>query len=167
MKPIFSALLTGLIFGLGLSISGMTQADKVIAFLDLSDSWDPSLAFVMGGAIGVHLLLYKLILNRPSPLFGERFGIPTRTDVDVRLVAGSGIFGVGWALGGYCPGPGLVSAASGATNALVFAGTMTGGMLLFHALDEAWRGRHAHKAAAAAPEVTPDNIVELRQDAAS
>ncbi len=143
MQQVLASLVVGLIFGAGLGLSGMTQADKVIGFLDLADSWDPSLAFVMGGAIAVHLLLFKLILRRESPVFGAHFGIPTRTDIDLRLVGGSAVFGIGWALGGYCPGPGLVSAASGSSNALVFMATLTAGMLLFHLVDEAIKGYRA------------------------
>lgn len=129
MKPILSAGTVGLLFGLGLGVSGMTRADKVIGFLDLADGWDPSLAFVMGGAIAVHMTLFRLILRRPSPLFGSSFGIPTRTDIDGRLVAGSALFGIGWAIGGYCPGPGLVSFASLAPQALVFVAALTVGIL--------------------------------------
>ena len=147
MKGILTSLAAGVVFGAGLGISGMTKADKVIDFLDLSDAWDPSLALVMGAAVAVHLLFFRFIVKQPGPLFGDAFGIPTRTDIDPRLVAGAGLFGVGWALGGYCPGPGLVSAASGSANALVFVATLTGGMLLYHAMDEAWRGHRVTKAA--------------------
>ncbi len=164
MKPLVTAGLSGLIFGLGLAVAGMTQADKVINFLDLADRWDPSLALVMGGAIGVHLALYRLILKQPSPLFADRFGIPTRTDIDARLVGGSALFGVGWALGGYCPGPGLVSAAAGSSQGLIFAASMTGGMLLYHLVNEAWSGRHVRKAVSEEP-AEPDNVVEFQRDA--
>ncbi|MFT6144303.1 MAG: putative membrane protein YedE/YeeE [Myxococcota bacterium] len=133
MKPIISVLVAGVLFGLGLGVSGMTQADKVINFLDLSHAWDPSLAFVMGGAFAVHLVLYRLIIRREYPLFTERFGIPTRTDMDAKLVGGAALFGVGWALGGYCPGPGIVSLSSGATNAVVFVGSFTLGMFGYQA----------------------------------
>ena len=150
MRQLVVALVVGLLFGAGLGISGMTQADKVIGFLDLADGWDPSLAFVMVGGIGVHLALFRLILRRPSPVFAAQFGIPTRTDIDRRLVGGAALFGVGWAIGGYCPGPGLVSAAAGAAPALVFVAAMTGGMLLQHAVDEARRGAREKKQA---PEV--------------
>lgn len=141
MKPQIASLVSGLLFGLGLGISGMTQSDKIINFLDLSDNWDPSLALVMVGAIGVHLLLFRFTVKRPSPLFADRFGIPTRTDIDPRLVGGSALFGVGWALSGFCPGPGMVSMTSGAPAALVFVAAMTGGMLAFHVVEEANRGR--------------------------
>ena len=140
MKPILTSLAAGGLFGVGLGVSGMTRADKVIDFLDLSDSWDPSLGLVMAAAIAVHLVLFPFILRQPSPIYGARFGIPTRTDIDARLVGGAAIFGVGWALGGYCPGPGLVSMSSGGTSALVFVASLTAGMLVFHAVEEALRG---------------------------
>lgn len=135
MRAILSALLGGALFGAGLALSGMTQADKVINFLDVSHAWDPSLAFVMVGAIAVHVVLFHFILRRSSPLFAERFGIPTRSDIDRRLVVGSGIFGVGWALGGYCPGPGLASLSSVAPNAIVFVLFLTVGILGFQWVD--------------------------------
>ncbi len=137
MNANLASAFSGLLFGLGLGLSGMTQADKVVNFLDLSNAWDPSLALVMLGAIAVHLIAYRWITSRPSPLLAARFGIPTRTDIDTRLVVGSALFGVGWALGGYCPGPGLVSAVSGSTEALVFVAALTAGMLLFHVVEEA------------------------------
>ena len=151
MKQLGVSLLVGLLFGAGLGLSGMTQSDKVIGFLDITDNWDPSLALVMVGAIAVHLVFYRLILKRSSPVFGDRFGIPTRKDIDARLVLGSATFGVGWALGGFCPGPGLVSAPSGSVNALVFVGTMTVGMLAFRAFDEAIAGMRLPAVAPEAP----------------
>lgn len=141
MNAALTSGLAGLLFGLGLGISGMTMPEKVIGFLDLSHAWDPSLAMVMVGAIAVHLAALRLILERGSPVLAERFGIPTRQDIDLRLVGGAALFGVGWALGGYCPGPGLVSSGSGLGEGLVFTAALTVGMLLFHGLDEAWRGR--------------------------
>lgn len=139
MKQVWASLAAGAIFGVGLGVAGMTQADKVIDFLDLTHQWDPSLAFVMIGAIGVHMALYTWILRGPSPLFADRFGIPTRQDIDARLVAGSALFGVGWALGGYCPGPGLVSLSSGTLNAVVFVIALTVGMALFRQVDQRMR----------------------------
>jgi len=149
VNQLVSSLVAGLLFGAGLAVSGMTRADKVINFLDLSDAWDPSLAFVMIGAIGVHLVLFRFILRRESPLFAERFGIPSRTDIDGRLVGGAALFGVGWGLGGYCPGPGLVASASGGMQARAFVGALTAGMLLFHVVEEALAGRRAAAAKAA------------------
>jgi uncharacterized membrane protein YedE/YeeE len=118
-------------FGLGLGISGMTDADKVVGFLDVFGDWDPSLAFVMVGAIAVHLVLYRVILKRASPLYSGKFRIPTSKDIDARLVFGAALFGVGWGLGGVCPGPGLVSGAALTTEALVFIAAMIGGMIVF------------------------------------
>ncbi len=151
-----SSFVAGVVFAVGLGVAGMTQADKVIAFLDIAGNWDPSLALVMGGAIAVHLLLFKLILRRPSPILGTHFGLPTRTDIDGRLVGGAALFGIGWALGGYCPGPGIVSAAGGTGHALAFLGAMTGGMLLFHVAHTAWLGRTARGITTQAPPPTTE-----------
>lgn len=141
MKELLSLFGVGLLFGAGLIVAGMTQADKVIGFLDVGGAWDPSLAFVMGGAIAVHLVLFRLILRRESPLLAARFAIPTRRDIDPRLVLGAATFGAGWGVGGYCPGPGLVAAGTLATEAMVFLGAMTLGMAAFHAVDTAWTAR--------------------------
>ena len=129
MKGKLTALLAGLLFGLGLLISGMTRPDKVLGFLDLAGDWDASLAFVMGGAILVHAPLSRLILRRRSPLLDSIFHLPTRRDIDPRLLAGAALFGVGWGLSGYCPGPALVSAGDGASSALIFTLAMTAAML--------------------------------------
>ena len=120
----------GFIFAIGLGLSGMTDANKVIGFLNISDQWDPSLAFVMVGAIGVHAIGYFLITKRPSPLFTNRFHFPAQTLVNNRLLVGAALFGTGWGLGGYCPGPALVSAVSAGHEALVFCGAMLAGMLI-------------------------------------
>ena len=140
MKVAIASFLAGLLFAIGLGVSGMTQADKVLGFLNVPGGWDPSLALVMVGAIGVHLVLFRLVLRRKSPLFGGHFGVPTRTDIDLRRVGGAALFGVGWALGGYCPGPGLVSLASGSTHAIAFVLAMTGGMILFHLVETGVQG---------------------------
>jgi uncharacterized membrane protein YedE/YeeE len=133
VKPGLSALASGLLFGLGLGVSGMTLPSKVIGFLDVTGDWDPSLALVMMGALAVHFVLFRLVRRRPSPIFDTKFHVPTRTDLDGRLVAGAALFGVGWGLGGYCPGPGLVSAATGSVPALTFVLAMSLGMLAQHA----------------------------------
>jgi hypothetical protein len=130
MKQLLSAWFGGLIFAIGLGLSGMTDANKVIGFLNLAGDWDPSLAFVMIGAIGVHLGFYKWVLKRETPLFSAQFHIPTRQDVDPKLLGGAALFGVGWGMGGFCPGPGLVSSAGLGTSALVFTGSMLLGMVL-------------------------------------
>ena len=129
MSRLLAAFTGGLAFAFGLGVAGMTDADKVIGFLNLAGDWDPSLAFVMVGAIGVHLSLYRAILRRKSPLFAQRFQLPTRRDIDSKLVVGSALFGVGWGLGGICPGPALVSLMSLGSSAGVFVLSMLGGML--------------------------------------
>ena len=120
----------GAVFGLGLVTSGMSNPAKVLAFLDVAGAWDPSLAFVMAGAIGVHAPLLRLVLRRSAPLAGPAFVVPRLRAIDGRLLAGAAVFGVGWGLGGYCPGPGLVSAAGGSSGAIVFVVGMTTGVLL-------------------------------------
>lgn len=127
MKPVWAAFGAGGLFGAGLVVSGMVKPTKVIGFLDVRH-WDPSLAFVMMGAIAVHMGLFKLILKRGSPFYDFRFHLPTRKDIDLRLVGGAAVFGAGWGLGGFCPGPGLVSVGAGVLPALVFVLAMTAGM---------------------------------------
>lgn len=141
MKTVLLALLVGLIFGAGLIISGMTQPAKVVGFLDVLGGWDPSLAFVMLGAIAVHVLAYRLVPRLPRPLWASRWAIPTRKDVDARLIVGAVLFGAGWGLGGYCPGPALTSVASGTMSALLFTGSMLVGMWAYN-LWETSRGGH-------------------------
>ncbi len=135
MKGSLAIFLAGLIFALGLGISGMTRPGKVVAFLDITGRWDPSLAFVMLGAIGVHSLAYRILPRMPSPLLAERFAVPTRQDISVRLIGGAVLFGLGWGLSGFCPGPALVSLVSGAGEAALFVGGMLGGMAAFNAID--------------------------------
>jgi uncharacterized membrane protein YedE/YeeE len=129
-----AAFVVGLLFAGGLVLGGMTQPSKVIAFLDVAGgAWDPSLAFVMGGAILVHAPVYALVVRRRSqPVLQSRFHVPQRRDITVPLLAGSGLFGIGWGLGGYCPGPALVSMPTLGLEALTFVGAMTVGMLLHH-----------------------------------
>lgn len=143
MKALAASLSAGLLFGVGLGVSGMTQPSKVMAFLDLADSWDPSLAFVMVGAIAVHALLFRLILRRQSPLFDGRFRLPKRTDVDAKLIGGAALFGVGWALGGFCPGPGLVSLGGLTSSAVLFVAAMTVGMRVYDLAESALSARSA------------------------
>ncbi len=137
MKALLSSFAAGLLFSIGLGVAGMTQADKVIGFLNVAGDWDPSLGLVMAGAIGVHLTVYRLLPKMKRPLFEGRFRVPTRADIDARLVGGAALFGIGWALGGYCPGPGLVAGASGSTTGLLFLVGMVTGMTLFSAVDDA------------------------------
>lgn len=120
----------GFVFALGLGVSGMTRPDKVVGFLDLAGDWDPSLAFVMAGAIAVHAVAYLVVPRLRGPLLGGAWHLPTRRDVDAPLVVGAVLFGAGWGLGGYCPGPALVSLVTGTADVLLFVQAMIGGMLL-------------------------------------
>jgi uncharacterized membrane protein YedE/YeeE len=126
---ILAGLLAGLLFGAGLAISQMINPAKVLAFLDVAGAWDPSLAFVMLGAVVVTALGYRFVLRQPKPLLDDSFSVPTRTDVDGRLVIGAAIFGVGWGLGGYCPGPAIASIGFGAMETVVFVIFMAIGMI--------------------------------------
>ncbi len=131
VKSKIAAFICGILFSIGLGISGMTQPQKVIGFLDVLGEWDPSLVFVMGGAVISYLLLQLLIQRRFSkPMLGERFQIPSRKDLDRSLIFGSLLFGMGWGLGGYCPGPAITSLGSGSVNAVPFVVAMAMGMLL-------------------------------------
>lgn len=124
------AFVSGLLFALGLGLAGMLQPAKIIAFLDVLGAWDPSLAFVMGGAIPVAALGFWLGRRRRAPHYNLAFAtLPPRTLIDTPLLAGAVLFGGGWALAGYCPGPGIVSVLSGATSAFVFLGTLAVGMV--------------------------------------
>ena len=129
-------LALGLLFGAGLIVSGMANPAKVLNFLDLFGTWDPSLAFVMGGGVAVTFIGYRFVLARKYPLLGERFHIPTRRDIDSRLLAGPAIFGVGWGLGGFCPGPALTALGLGSTGVLAFLPAMLIGMWAARTLSE-------------------------------
>lgn len=135
-RELVVALAAGLLFGAGLVIAGMTQPSKVIGFLDVADgSWDPSLAFVIAGAIGVHAVVYQFLLRRPSPVFAALCTIPKRTEIDTKLVLGAALFGIGWGLGGFCPGPAVVSLVSGVQTTMAFGGAMLLSMGLVAALE--------------------------------
>jgi uncharacterized membrane protein YedE/YeeE len=137
--------LVGLLFGLGLLLSGMANPAKVLGFLDLFGQWDPSLAFVMGGALVVSFFAYLLARRRTTSFFGDAMHLPKATQIDRRLVLGSLVFGAGWGLAGFCPGPALVSMASGEPKAVVFVAAMVVGMLIF-----GWAERSPAPPAAAA-----------------
>lgn len=130
MKRLAVAFACGVLFALGLAISGMTHPTKVLAFLDFTGGWDPSLAFVMGGGVLVNVLLFRVALRRGTPLLGGAFALPHKGAIDARLVGGAALFGVGWGLGGFCPGPAVVSLAGGAAPVLVFVVAMLAGMAL-------------------------------------
>ncbi|MCK7550115.1 MULTISPECIES: DUF6691 family protein [Marinobacter] len=128
MKFSVAAFLSGLIFGLGLILSGMANPEKVLGFLDLAGLWDPSLAFVMGGAILVGLVAFTVARKRTLSFLGFNMKLPASTHIDSRLVVGSLMFGVGWGIAGFCPGPGLVALGAGELKAVVFVSSMVAGM---------------------------------------
>lgn len=130
----FFALLAGLVFGIGLIVSGMANPEKVLGFLDLAGDWDPSLAFVMAGAIAVGAIAFTFARNRTVSLLGLQMKLPTATQLDRRLVGGSILFGVGWGIAGFCPGPALVALGTGEIKALVFVVAMLAGMGAFELL---------------------------------
>lgn len=126
-----TSLVTGLVFGIGLIVSGMTDASKVLGFLDLAGMWDPSLALVMGGALAVGIVAFQLARKRNNSILGDPMRLPTVTRVDRRLVVGGLAFGIGWGLAGLCPGPALASLATGATKPAIFTVAMIAGMIIF------------------------------------
>jgi hypothetical protein len=142
MMRILSAWIAGLVFGIGLIVAGMTNPAKVQGFLDLAGPWDPSLAFVMGGAILVGLAAFRFAGQRERALLGDAMRLPTATRIDRRLVVGSLAFGAGWGLAGFCPGPALASLATGGVKALIFTGAMLAGMIVFELLE---RGKTASR----------------------
>lgn len=130
MRQMAFAAFSGALFGAGLLISQMTNPSKVLAFLDVFGEWDPSLAFVMGGALLVTFIGYRLVLRRKAPFLGQAFQLPNRRDIDFRLVGGAAMFGVGWGLAGLCPGPALASLFFGGVSVLVFVGAMLASMFV-------------------------------------
>lgn len=141
MNRILIALVSGLLFGLGLVVSQMINPEKVLTFLDVSGNWDPSLAFVMGAAVLTAALGFRLAKRRRAPFYAQSFSDPTKTELDARLVVGSLIFGTGWGLVGYCPGPVLASFLLAGTPAVVFLVAMLVGMAIFSATDKHLPGR--------------------------
>lgn len=123
----------GLVFGLGIALSGMIDPAKVLNFFDIAGSWDPSLAFVMGGALAVAALGYRLVFRRPAPLLDDRFHLPKAAAIDARLVGGAAIFGVGWGVAGFCPGGALPALGSGRPEVVVFVAALVAGILVTRA----------------------------------
>lgn len=135
MKSYIAVFVAGVLFAVGLSVGGMTQPAKVVNFLDVAGHWDASLAFVMGGALLVYFPLYRIITQRNTPLFAARFLLPTRNDIDGKLVVGAAVFGVGWGLGGFCPGPALTSVGAVVPAGLIFTAAMVGGFFIHRVFD--------------------------------
>ncbi len=122
--------LTGIIFGTGISISGMANPAKVINFFDITGAWDPSLAFVMGGALIVTFIGYRWVLRKPQPVFEPTFDLPKKTSLDTRLIVGSGIFGIGWGIAGFCPGGALPALGTLDSRVIIFVAALIAGMLI-------------------------------------
>ena len=132
---VFTSFLAGLVFGLGLIVSGMANPAKVLGFLDLGGRWDPSLAFVMGGAIAVGAVAFAVARRRTRSFLGAPMRLPASRAIDRRLAAGSVLFGIGWGVAGFCPGPGLVAAGMGEAKALVFVAAMLAGMVGYELIE--------------------------------
>ncbi len=131
---IVTAFVTGLLFGLGLILSGMTDPTKVTGFLDIAGTWNPSLIFVMGGAILIAMVAFRIAGTRTHALLGGAMHLPTARQIDKRLILGGVIFGIGWGLAGYCPGPALASLATGGIKPLIFVLAMLAGMAIYEIL---------------------------------
>jgi hypothetical protein len=138
MSLLLAAFFSALMFGLGLGVAGMTLPSKVIGFLDVTGNWDPSLAFVMIGAIAVHSVSYRLITMRASPILTANFQIPAKRQIDPKLILGSLLFGAGWGLGGFCPGPAIGAAVSGVSSVLVFLVSMIAGVYLHQFINKSF-----------------------------
>jgi uncharacterized membrane protein YedE/YeeE len=124
MRQAITALLAGFIFGIGLALSKMIDPNKVLNFLDVTGNWDPSLALVMGGALLVTSVTFKFILKRSYPVFEDKFKLPTRTDIDLKLIMGAVIFGIGWGMAGFCPGPAIASLGMALLDPVIFVISM-------------------------------------------
>jgi len=135
MRRLVSALGAGFLFGIGLWLSGMANPRKVLGFLDVAGDWDASLMFVMGGAVVVTGIAFRFVLKREKPFFSETFHLPLKKSIDLPLVAGSAIFGVGWGIAGYCPGPALTALSTLSAESMVFVAAMIGGGFLHRALE--------------------------------
>jgi uncharacterized protein len=147
---VLCAFLAGLVFGIGLIVSGMANPAKVLGFLDLAGRWDPSLIVVMAGAIAVGAIGLLVAGRRRLSLLGSPMKLPTVRTIDARLIVGSALFGIGWGLVGFCPGPALVAIGAGYPKALVFTAAMIGGMVVFEVIERAQRDRSARSQNAAA-----------------
>ncbi|AMW29530.1 DUF6691 family protein [Arthrospira platensis] len=131
LKENLIVLVSGILFGLGLGLSQMMDRDRVLGFLDVVGVWDPTLIFVLGGAVGVTAIAFRFVLRLPHPLFSNKFYLPTRQDIDPTLIMGAAIFGIGWGIGGYCPGPAITALVLGILNPVLFIIAMIAGSLAY------------------------------------
>lgn len=131
MKENFMALLAGLLFGLGLGVSQMIDRDRVLGFLDVTGVWDPTLLFVLGGAVAVTIIAFRFVLRRSQPIWAEQFHLPTKKDIDKPLIIGAALFGIGWGIAGYCPGPGIAALVLGIWNPVLFVIAFIAGSLTY------------------------------------
>lgn len=129
MKQAGVTVIAGLMFGLGLGLSQMIDRDRVLGFLDVAGVWDPTLLFVLGGAVGVTVIVFRFVLRLPHPFFSKTFYLPTKKTVDMQLIVGAAIFGLGWGIAGYCPGPAITALMLGIWNPMLFMlGLMVGSL---------------------------------------
>lgn len=126
-----TVLISGILFGFGLGLSQMIDRDRVLGFLDLAGEWDPTLLFVLGGAVGVTLISFRFILPRSRPLFADKFYLPTKNSLDWSLIGGAILFGIGWGIAGYCPGPGITALVLGIVNPVIFLVSLIVGSLTY------------------------------------
>ena len=131
MKQNLAALVSGLLFGFGLSLSQMIDRDRVLGFLDITGNWDSTLLFVLGGAVGVTIISFRFALRLPQPIFGDRFYLPTKIEIDRSLIFGAATFGIGWGIAGYCPGPGITALVLGIANPIIFIMALLLGSFLY------------------------------------
>jgi len=140
---LLSGFLVGLIFGVGIAVSGMINPAKVLNFFDIAGTWDPSLAFVMGGALVTTFLGYRLVLRRAKPLIEARFQIPTARDIDARLLGGAAVFGVGWGIAGFCPGAAVPALGSGKWEVALFVAALLAGLWVARMIRDRRAGKRA------------------------
>ncbi len=143
MMRLVVVFVSGVLFAVGLGLSGMTQPAKVKGFLDFFGAFDPTLLAVIGSATGLNVILFRFILRRPAPILEAKFSLPTKKDIDMPLVVGSVLFGAGWGIGGFCPGPALVSLASGTFTVLIFVIAMAAGSLGYLFVEKRMQGVNA------------------------
>lgn len=148
MKEKLMALFAGVLFGLGLGLSQMIDRDRVLGFLDVTGIWDPTLLFVLLGAVAVTVIAFRFVLRLPQPIFADQFHLPTKKEIDIPLIVGSAIFGIGWGISGYCPGPGVTALVLGIWNPVLFVIAFIGGSLTYR-----WYSQRHSRSTSAPPKL--------------